>query len=88
MTLEEIIKELKAQNPTLRKGSEQQGYEQLNADEYEEIILDWANNKLAKLEKAKFEEESKNEGEAKRSAALAKLAALGLTADDLRALGL
>jgi len=34
------------------------------------------------------EARSKAEAEAKRTAALAKLAALGLTADDLKALGL
>ena len=36
----------------------------------------------------KASEQRKAEGEAKKSAAEAKLAALGLTADDLKALGL
>lgn len=83
-TKAEIINELKSQFPTLKKGSEENGYEILSDEEYEKIILEWADAELAKLT-AEAELEAK---EAKRIAALAKLGALGLDEDDLKALGL
>ena len=80
-TKEQLIIELIAKNPTLRKGSEELGYEDLDQQEYESVISDWANNILDQQTK---EAETK----AAQDAALAKLTALGLTADDLAALGL
>jgi len=88
MTLNEIIAEMKAANPTLRKGSEEIGYEQLTAEEYDATIAEWANNRFTKLKKVETEAQALAEAEQKKSAAAAKLEALGLDIDDLKALGL
>ena len=77
----EIITELKIQHPTLRLGSDETGYTDLNTEDYEATIEQWADNLLAT-------QTAKAEAEAAKAAAEAKLAALGLTADDLKALGL
>jgi hypothetical protein len=84
MTKNELIAQLKKDNPTLKEGSDQQGYTELNAEEYEARINLWADNLLAKQAEAL----AKAEAEAKKLEAQAKLAALGLTAEDLKALGL
>jgi hypothetical protein len=80
MTLDKKIAELKKAYPMLTKGVNDQTVE-LNVDEYEATIAQWAQNLL--------DQESKEaEAEAAKTAAQAKLTALGLTADDLKALGL
>jgi hypothetical protein len=84
MTKNELIAQLKKDNPTLREGSDQQGYTELNAEEYEARINLWADNLLAKQAEAA----AKAEAEAKKLEAQAKLAAIGITAEDLKALGL
>ncbi len=81
MTKAETIEKLKADYPTLRTGSEELGYVDLNADEYEATIAHWADNLIA-------EETLQAEKIAAKEAAQAKLTALGLTTDDLKALGL
>jgi hypothetical protein len=53
----------------------------MNPDEYETTIGEWAQNLLD-------QETKKAADEAAKIAAEAKLTALGLTADDLKALGL
>ena len=81
MTKQDKIAAFKAQYPTLRVGSDEVGYTELNAEDYEAKISEWADNEIAtEAELAK--------AEADKAAAQAKLAALGLTADDLKALGL
>ena len=80
-TKEQIIAELKTQNPTIRIGSEEIGYTQLNQSEYIAMIEQWADNVIAK-------EEQEAKAESNKLTAEAKLAALGLTTDDLKALGL
>jgi hypothetical protein len=87
-TLEQKITELKVANPKLYFGSEEDGYVELSQEEYETTILEWAKNLPPE---PKTEEEiliEEQEAAAKKAAAEAKLAALGLTADDLKALGL
>jgi hypothetical protein len=84
MTKEQIIEQLKIEYPLLKKGSDQTGYENLNDAEYNETISNWADNLIAKA----AEEAETLAKEQTRVAAEAKLAALGLTADDLKALGL
>ncbi len=79
-----MIELLKAEFPTLRVGDDDSGYTELSADEYETKIAEWADARLAKLAKA-AEVEAKATAKA---AAQAKLAALGLTVEDLQALGL
>lgn len=82
MTLQEIIAELKATNPTLQTGSNESGYVQLTETEYEATILEWAQNRIAKLEKLALEAAKV---EAAESAAT-KLQAIGLTAEEIAAL--
>jgi len=64
----------------------------VNTETGEEIVRDANAEELAQMEKdaASYAAElvAKAEAEAKKAAAEAKLAALGLTADDLKALGL
>lgn len=81
-TLNEMIEIIKAENPNgLRVGDDEQGYTDLTSEQYAEQITEWATNRLAKLT-------AQAEAEAAKIAATAKLAALGLTPDDLKALGL
>lgn len=80
MTLDKKIAELKKVYPTLTKGVNDEVIE-MNADEYEATLAEWAQNLLN-------QETKEAEIEAAKEAAQAKLAALGLTADDLKALGL
>jgi hypothetical protein len=75
------IDRLKLEHPTIKSGSDGVGYTELNAQEYKETIEKWADNLIAvELEAAQVK--------ATKESALAKLAALGLTIDDLTALGL
>jgi hypothetical protein len=81
-TLNEMIEIIRAENPNgLRTGNTDIGDRDLTANEYEATIADWAQARLDKQNKIQ-------ETEAAKVAAQAKLAALGLTADDLKALGL
>lgn len=81
---QEIINELKLEFPTLRVGNDDNGYTDLSAEEYETTIAQWAEGKLERIAR---EAEVEAKAEAK-VAAQAKLAALGLTVEDLQALGL
>ena len=80
-TKNELIKMFKAENPTLQKGDDQQGYTPLNAEEYEAQIEQWATARLvreARLEADALAKEAKSD-------AAEKLTALGI---DPKALGL
>ena len=83
-TKEQITAELKSENPILQRGSDETGYEEITGAEYDEVINSWADAAYAK----ELEAQQVSEAIAKRQAALAKLAALGLEEDDLKALGL
>jgi hypothetical protein len=83
-TLNEVIEIIKAENPTIQLGDDDKGYTQLETADYEAQILEWANARFAKLEK----EAELAQVKATKEVAQAKLAALGLTTDDLKALGL
>jgi len=53
-TKENKIAELKAEHPTIRIGSDEIGYTQLNDAEYEAMVAEWADNALIKeTQKAK-----------------------------------
>jgi hypothetical protein len=78
-TLEGMIDIIKAENPTLQIGNDDNGYTDLSKADYEKTILEWANARFNKIKK----EEAKVVAKA---AAEAKLAALGLSPDDLKAL--
>jgi hypothetical protein len=77
----EIAAELKAEHPTIRVGSDEVGYTELTPEEYETEIAKWVEHIYAEAEKAE-------KIEAGKASATAKLEALGLTVDDLKALGL
>ena len=80
-TKSEIIAELKTQYPSLRVGSDEQGYEDLSKAEYEATIEKWADAELEALANAA---EAEAVAQAKLDAAT-KLEALGI---DPKALGL
>ena len=84
MSKETIITRLKAEYPTIREGSEEVGYTELKAKEYEATIARWAEAELEIEEK----QAELAKAEASKVTAKAKLEALGLTTDDLKALGL
>lgn len=82
-TVDEIIVDLKTENPVLQFGNDETGYEPVNEIEYEQIIqerAEWRFNKnqeraeIAKAEAAKA---------AAKTSAQAKLAALGLTEEEV-----
>ena len=83
-TKQQMIEILKNQFSTLKVGSDDLGYTELSADEYDATIIEWADAKLAREAKAAEAETNA----ADKAAAQAKLAALGLTVEDLQALGL
>lgn len=80
-TKEQLLAAFKLEYPTLRVGNEEEGYTQLSNADYEATLASWADTQIAK-------ELAQQETQARLDAALSKLAALGLTADDLKALGL
>lgn len=79
MTKNEIVAQLKVEYPTLKKGNNQDGYEDIAGEEYETIISSWADNLLE--EQTKQAEES-----AKAAARQALLDKLGITADEAKLL--
>jgi hypothetical protein len=87
-TKAQIIQEFKSAHPTLKSGNDNDGYIELSEIEYEAEINRWADNEIMELQ-AKAAETLKAELKAQAKAtAQAKLAALGLTVEDLQALGL
>jgi hypothetical protein len=83
-TKSQIIKDLKLAYPVIKDGNDTDGYVELSDVEYDARIEVWANNELEELT-----EQAEAEAKATaKAAAEGKLAALGLTTDDLRALGL
>jgi hypothetical protein len=81
-TLNQMTQIIRAENPDgIRVGSDEAGYTQLTTEQYEAKIEEWATARLDKLSKLA-------EAETAKVAAQTKLAALGLTTDDLKALGL
>jgi hypothetical protein len=74
-TKTELIAELKNNYPTLRSGSEEDGYVELSAEKYKATIEEWADNKLIELNEiaAKLEQEA---------AKAALLARLGITQEE------
>ena len=47
-TLADMIKTIKAENPTLKTGNDQEGYTEITGAEYDAIIEQWATARLAK----------------------------------------
>ncbi len=78
-TLEGMIEIIKAENPTLQVGNDDDGYTELSKADYEKTILEWANARLDKIQREQAKIDAK-------AVAEAKLAAIGLSPDDLKAL--
>lgn len=82
-TIDEIIADLKTENPVLQFGNDESGYEPVSEIEYEQIIqerAEWRFNKnQERADKAKAEADKL----AAKQSAQAKLAALGLSADEV-----
>ena len=50
MTLQEMLEQIKAENPNgLRVGNEEEGYQQLSDEESEAIFVSWAQARLDRL---------------------------------------
>jgi hypothetical protein len=79
MTKEELITQFKSDYPTLKTGDDENGYINLSAKEYEEIISSWADVELAKIEAIA-------EAEANAIAKAALLDRLAITADEAKLL--
>jgi len=71
-TLADMIKTIKAENPTLKTGNDQDGYTEITGAEYDAIIEQWATARLAK-------ETALIEAAAAKAALLEKL---GITAEE------
>jgi hypothetical protein len=80
-TKNQLIQEFELEYPTLRIGNDEEGYTELSDADYTATIESWADRQIAK-------DQAQQETQDKREAALSKLAPLGLTAEDLKALGL
>lgn len=78
-TKTEMIVIIKAENPTLQVGNDEHGYTQLSKAEYESMISDYADARLAREAKAKAKEQAATD----KAALLAKM---GLSQDDLTTL--
>jgi hypothetical protein len=78
-TKAEMIAILKAENPTLQVGDDEQGYTDLSATDYEAVIAERADARLTKEAKA----EAKAQAATDKAALLAKM---GLTADEAKLL--
>ncbi len=79
ITKAEMIEIIKAENPTLRIGNDQDGYTQLTDNEYEAQIEEWADARLTK-------EQSKLEKEAARLVKISAYEKLGLSETEIEAL--
>ena len=86
-TYQDFYNELKAEYPIISIANDDSIIE-LNVKAYEAKLDEWANNLLARQAEEIAKEQAELEAKAKREAAEAKLTALGLTSDDLKALGL
>jgi hypothetical protein len=75
-TKEDVIKQLKKENPVVRLGDDEQGYTELTPADYEATIETWADNLLAAEAKALKAETDK----------AALLSKLGITADEAKLL--
>jgi hypothetical protein len=78
-TKQQMIEILENQFPTLKVGSDDSGYTELSADEYNATITEWANAKLAK-------EAKEAEAQAKAQARAELLERLGITEDEAKLL--
>jgi hypothetical protein len=79
ITKNEMIQLLKTEYPTLQTGSDETGYTELSAGDYEAQIAEWADVRLD-------EQAKEAEAEAQATARAALLDRLGITADEAKLL--
>lgn len=79
ITKSQMIKIIKAENPTLQIGDEESGYIELSTEEYEAQIAEWADARLAK-------EQAKTDAEALLQIKISAYEKLGLTEAEIEAL--
>jgi uncharacterized protein YdbL (DUF1318 family) len=78
-TLNEMIKIIETENPTLQLGNDQDGYIQMSKSEYDAKIAEWAAARLSKQTKIAEQANAKE-------SAIAKFTALGLTSEEIAAI--
>jgi hypothetical protein len=78
-TKQEMIEIIKAENPTLRLGDEENGYTELTGNDYDAVISEWAD---ARLEK----EQATADAQALRQSKISAYEKLGLTQAEIEAL--
>jgi hypothetical protein len=79
-TLNKVIEIIRSENPDgIRVGSDEAGYTELTAEQYEAQIQEWANARFAKLKKV-----AELEAQVTQKAAL--LEKLGITEDEAKLL--
>jgi hypothetical protein len=79
ITKQEMINQLKLEFPTLRVGNDDDGYVNLNVEEYEATIAQWADAKLERLAR-------EAEAQARAEAKAALLIQLGITEEQAKLL--
>lgn len=79
MNKNQLVAQFQKDYPTIREGSDEQGYVQLSAGEYNERISQWADNILAEEIEAQAKLDAQN-------AKAALLERLGITADEAKLL--
>jgi len=79
ITKQEMINQLKLEFPTLRVGNDDDGYVNLNIEEYEATIAQWADAKLERLAR-------EAEAQARAEAKAALLIQLGITEEQAKLL--
>ena len=82
-TLEQITDALKQQYPVIKVGSDEVGYSELDATDYEATIAEWAKNYPPEPKTAQQLEAAKAQAATDKAALLAKL---GITADEAKLL--
>ena len=78
-TKEEMIEIIKAENPTLRLGDEENGYAELTGNDYDAVISEWADARLA-------QEQATADAQALRQSKISAYEKLGLTEAEIEAL--
>lgn len=85
-TVDEIIVDLKTENPVLQIGNDETGYEPVSEIEYEQIIQERAEWRFNKNQERAEKTKTETDKAAAKASAEAKLSALGLTDDEVKSI--
>lgn len=85
-TVDEIIVDLKTENPVLQIGNDETGYEPVSEIEYEQIIQERAEWRFNKNQERAEKTKTETDKAASKASAQAKLSALGLTDDEVKSI--